>query len=257
MKKIFLILIGILLYFLLTPITVHAQTDWQTEFQYEVQDSYWCRFANSDVIEVHAADHSLLFNCMLVNETKYTTTNVWIRHYPTTTEGRVMLLPQRTELIEYARSEIGWSIVFYQDRAYYIWYDYLSDEPVINEADLRLLSSIIYCEAGNQCEAGKYAVGWVIINRTENDKFPDTISGVIYAPDQFGPVSDGKLQKALERYDKNTLPQECIDIATEVLLCSDDRVVDYNGNQIDCSNLLFFNGTWPGYKVKIQDHEFA
>jgi spore germination cell wall hydrolase CwlJ-like protein len=45
--------------------------------------------------------------------------------------------------------------------------------------ELDCLTSNIYYEAGNEPEEGKVAVGLVTLNRSTNEKFPDTICGVV------------------------------------------------------------------------------
>lgn len=65
------------------------------------------------------------------------------------------------------------------------------------EGDRKLLANIIYCEAGGESEAGKLAVGAVVINRVLSSKYPDSVVGVIYQPYQFSPVRSGRLELAL------------------------------------------------------------
>ena len=54
---------------------------------------------------------------------------------------------------------------------------------------LRLMSAIIYSEAGAECFAGKKAVGIVIMNRVKSKSYPNSLNGVVYQPYQFGPVT--------------------------------------------------------------------
>lgn len=54
------------------------------------------------------------------------------------------------------------------------------------ETDLECFAKNIYFEAGNQELAGKYAVGHVVLNRVESERYPDTICEVI----QQGPVRE-------------------------------------------------------------------
>lgn len=63
--------------------------------------------------------------------------------------------------------------------------------------DLMLLAALIHAEAGNQDMVGKRLVADVVLNRVASPKFSDTIEGVIYDPNQFSPVSDGSLARAL------------------------------------------------------------
>ena len=56
------------------------------------------------------------------------------------------------------------------------------------EGDRKLLANLIYCEARGESYDGKVAVGAVVINRVLSERFPNTVVGVIYAPNQFAPV---------------------------------------------------------------------
>lgn len=119
---------------------------------------------------------------------------------------------------------------------------------------LRLMSSIIYSEAGAECFAGKKAVAIVIMNRVKSSSFPNTISGVIYQPYQFGPVNNGSLSKSLSLYDAGKLNKACIKAAKLVL--NGDRTVNYRGQSINMSGYLFFSGYVSGAKLTIQNHMF-
>ncbi|MBB6678552.1 cell wall hydrolase [Cohnella lubricantis] len=59
--------------------------------------------------------------------------------------------------------------------------------------DAALIAKMVEIEAGNESYAGKLAVANVILNRVRSDSFPDTVSGVIYAPGQFPPAGAGRL----------------------------------------------------------------
>lgn len=62
-----------------------------------------------------------------------------------------------------------------------------------NNSDLNLLAHLIYGEARGESYIGQVAVAAVILNRTRDDRFPKTISGVIYQPGAFDAVSDGQI----------------------------------------------------------------
>ena len=63
--------------------------------------------------------------------------------------------------------------------------------------EMLLLAAIIYCEAGGESYEGQLAVGYVIMNRVRSNQFPNTISGVVYQPNQFSPVKSGRLATIL------------------------------------------------------------
>lgn len=80
--------------------------------------------------------------------------------------------------------------------------------------DLKLLATIIYCEAANQPYEGKLAVGSVILNRVNSTRFSqNTIYDVIFAPGQFAPVASGRFAI---RYAAG-VNEECYSAAREVL----------------------------------------
>ena len=61
-------------------------------------------------------------------------------------------------------------------------------QVAFEDGDRKLLANLIYCEARGESYDGKVAVGSVVINRVLSERFPNTVVGVIYAPNQFAPV---------------------------------------------------------------------
>lgn len=111
--------------------------------------------------------------------------------------------------------------------------DWSDVDYVPQEGEAYLLAAIIQCEAESEPYEGKIAVGNVILNRVKSSRFPNTITGVIYQPNQFSPASSGRLAYRLEA----GVNDECIRAATEVL----------NGRHL--LDALFFrrnNGTIQG-----------
>lgn len=123
-----------------------------------------------------------------------------------------------------------------------------------NSSDLRMLSSIIYSESGNQVYAGKKAVGIVVMNRVRSTLFPNTVSGVVYQSGQFTPARNGSLSRSLSLYDSGNLNSDCIKAAKDVL--NGDNTVSYNSKTIDMSSYLYFSGYVPGCRLQIQNHQF-
>ena len=70
-------------------------------------------------------------------------------------------------------------------------------EAAYTQADLDLLSRLIYAEAGCAWipDWVQRMVGSVVLNRVESQYYPDTIREVIYQPGQYAPTWDGSLQK--------------------------------------------------------------
>ena len=64
-------------------------------------------------------------------------------------------------------------------------------------SDVQLLAALIQCEAGSQSYEGKLAVGAVVMNRVRSGGYPNSILGVITAPGQFPPATNGKVASVL------------------------------------------------------------
>lgn len=65
-----------------------------------------------------------------------------------------------------------------------------------NKSDLDLLAAIIQCEAYQNYDS-LLAVATVIMNRVYDSRFPNSISGVVYAAGQFEPAFYGRLEYVL------------------------------------------------------------
>ena len=66
-------------------------------------------------------------------------------------------------------------------------------------SDVALLAALIQCEAGRESYEGKLAVGAVVMNRVRSKGFPGSINGVITAPAQFPPATNGKVAAVLAK----------------------------------------------------------
>lgn len=66
-------------------------------------------------------------------------------------------------------------------------------------SDVTLLAALIQCEAGTQPYEGKLAVGAAVMNRVRSGAYPNSIIGVITAPGQFPPATDGKVSAVVAR----------------------------------------------------------
>lgn len=66
-----------------------------------------------------------------------------------------------------------------------------------NGNEVALLAALIQAEGGNQPYEGQVAIGAVVMNRVKSPRYPNSIADVIYAPGQFGPVSNGSIAKYL------------------------------------------------------------
>lgn len=126
------------------------------------------------------------------------------------------------------------------------------------KSELRLMSAIIFCEAGAEPYAGKLAVGIVVMNRKRSSKYPDTVKGVIYDKFQFSPVRSGALSRALRNYDAGKFTaknhKDCIKAAKEVL--EGRTSVKLKGKDVNMKSYLFFSVGLRGSRLKIAHHRF-
>ena len=119
--------------------------------------------------------------------------------------------------------------------------------PTLPPSVLTMVAGLMQAEAENQGEYGKRLVVDTILNRVNDERFPDTIVDVIYQPDQFSPVSDGRLQEYMEG--RLEIPEENYTIIIEELI-----------DQVDYDVVFFQTGSWPtcgerAYQYK--DHYFS
>lgn len=73
-----------------------------------------------------------------------------------------------------------------------------SGQTTVTSTDLDLLAAILECEAYQDYDC-LLAVATVIMNRVSSPMFDNTIRGVIYAPYQFEPVRNGRLDRVLAK----------------------------------------------------------
>lgn len=134
----------------------------------------------------------------------------------------------------------------------------LTEEPPYTKDELRLMSAIIFCEAGAESYNGKVAVGIVIMNRVNSDLFPNTISKVVYQKGQFSPVRSGALARALRLYDQGKFTQknhvDSIKAAKEAL--EGRTTLTINGKKTDMKSYLFFSVYLKNCRLKLGNHMF-
>lgn len=81
-----------------------------------------------------------------------------------------------------------------------------------SDEELELLARLIYCEAGSDeiSDEHQQLVAQVVINRVNDDRFPNTISEVIYQKGQYACVGN-------TRWNSEEVPERCYNNALKVL----------------------------------------
>ena len=64
-------------------------------------------------------------------------------------------------------------------------------EKLYTDEELYILSHIISAEAGNCSEDMMLSVGSVVLNRVQDDRFPNTIEEVVFQQGQYSPTWNG------------------------------------------------------------------
>lgn len=95
----------------------------------------------------------------------------------------------------------------------YIVGDYCCDSPIHNytSEEILLLACTVYAEAGNCSDEHQMYVASVIMNRVNNENYPDTIHDVIYQTKpclQYACTKNGAIEKALDKYNGNCTEYE-------------------------------------------------
>ncbi len=200
----------------------------------------------------------------------YTTDRVNIRYTADINSEILVTAAAGTKLYKVESNTIeGWDTIEINNNDYYISNKYITVEipeivadsieqqienNTISAIDLRYMSAIIYAEAGNQCQAGKQAVGIVVMNRVLSKVYKNTVYDVIYEPYQFSPVRNGSLKKALSLYDNGKISEDIIEAAKYAL--KGNTVIYYNNQYYDLAGYLYFSRYVSGCRLKIQDHMF-
>lgn len=82
------------------------------------------------------------------------------------------------------------------------------DEKRISDEDIALIALVTMAEAEGECEEGQRLVIDTILNRVDSEYFPDTVHGVVYQPNQFSPMWNGRIERCEVREDICQLVQE-------------------------------------------------
>lgn len=70
----------------------------------------------------------------------------------------------------------------------------------LSQAEMDMLTAMIYCEARGESYEGQLAVGYVIMNRVRSTKFPNSLEAVLRQNRQFEPAGSGRFDVVLTAY---------------------------------------------------------
>lgn len=91
---------------------------------------------------------------------------------------------------------------------------FVEEECSVSEEEKNLLALVAMAEAEGECELGKRLVIDTILNRVDSEHFPDTISDVIYQPNQFTSMWNGRSDRCYIMDDIYALVEEELESRT-------------------------------------------
>ena len=121
----------------------------------------------------------------------------------------------------------------------------------LSDRDYKVLLKIVQAEAGNCDKKGRILVANVILNRVESNKFPNTVTGVVYEKNQFSPVNDGSIDRC--RVSKETV--EAVECALSGEDYSAGALYFMNRRTSSGKNVRWFDNHLD-YLFKHGNHEF-
>lgn len=84
----------------------------------------------------------------------------------------------------------------------------IEDEIALSDEEIELIALVTMAEAEGECEEGKRLVIDTILNRVDSEYFPDTVHEVIYQPNQFSSMWNGRIDRCEVREDICQLVRE-------------------------------------------------
>lgn len=107
------------------------------------------------------------------------------------------------------------------------------------DEEFEYLARCVQAEADNQDLKGKRLVADVILNRVEDDRFPNTITDVINAPRQFSVVANGRIDKV--EVDEETLTACRLEMEKRI----DEEIVYFNNSSKVTGDFCYkWGGHW-------------
>lgn len=112
----------------------------------------------------------------------------------------------------------------------------------VDETELKMLATICYLEAGNQCYEAQLAVANVVLNRMKSSAYPDTMLEVLYQEGQFAPAGNGTFALGL-----------AMDIASDSCYAAAEDALNGVNNVGSCIGFKLASQAAAGEGIIIQD----
>ena len=114
----------------------------------------------------------------------------------------------------------------------------------ISNDDIELIALVTMAEAEGECEEGKRLVIDTILNRVDSDSFPDTVYDVVYQPNQFSSMWNGRVDRCyIDDYICQLVMEEfCNRKNYDVIFFTADRYGKYGTPMFQIGNHYFSSG---------------
>ncbi len=114
----------------------------------------------------------------------------------------------------------------------------------ISNDDIELIALVTMAEAEGECEEGKRLVIDTILNRVDSDSFPDTVYEVVYQPNQFSSMWNGRVDRCyIDDYICQLVTEElCNRKNYDVIFFTADRYGKYGAPMFQIGNHYFSSG---------------
>ena len=132
----------------------------------------------------------------------------------------------------------------------------------MSKEDVELIALVTMAEAEGECEEGKRLVIDTILNRVDSEHFPDTVYEVIYQPNQFSSMWNGRVDRCEVREDICGLVYEELESRTnyEVMFIIDAALEDEKKDATVETVQSIIAGEYSAYGIpmfQVENHYFS
>jgi N-acetylmuramoyl-L-alanine amidase len=154
-------------------------------------------------------------------------------------------VPQKTKVVmaytspQEVVTKVG-SMVY--DEEFTVVKDIFEDVLPLSDSEIDLLTLVTMAEAEGESDSGKRLVIDTILNRVDHPRFPNTVYDVVYQPNQFEAMWNGRINKCYVRDDIRNL------------------VIEEMQNRTNYDTVFFRTGRYSSYGTpmfKVGNHYFS
>lgn len=117
-----------------------------------------------------------------------------------------------------------------------------SDSAKLSDDDIKLIALVTMAEAEGECEEGKRLVIDTILNRLDSEYFPNTVHDVVYQPNQYPSMTNGRANRC------KVQPEVCNLVWKELILRTNYNVIFFNSGGYSIYGIPMF---------QVENHYFS